>query len=184
MVLFINSCVRENSRTLKLAKSLIEKNKFDVVEVKTYTLDFPIVDEDFITKRDSLIANGRFDDDMFKLANQFAKADIIIIAAPIYDLSFPASLKQYIEQINVRGVTFAYTETGRMYSLCKCKKMYYISTTGGPHFTSEYGYGYIKALANQFYGVNDVELIYASGLDIYGANVDEILIETKKKYDI
>ena len=41
---------------------------------------------------------------MFDLAKQFAEADEVIIAAPFWDLSFPAALKQYFEQINVLGI--------------------------------------------------------------------------------
>ena len=34
---------------------------------------------------------------MFDLAGQFAGADTIVIAAPFWDLSFPAALKQYMQ---------------------------------------------------------------------------------------
>jgi len=38
---------------------------------------------------DALIAAGSFDDPMFALARQFAAADEVVIAAPLWDLSFP-----------------------------------------------------------------------------------------------
>ena len=41
----------------------------------------------------------------------------------------------------------------------------------------EYGFGYIKTLAENFYGVEDVELIKAVGLDIYEADASAIINE-------
>ena len=59
--------------------------------------------------RTKMLADGAFQDPLFGLARQFAAADRIVIAAPYWDLSFPAALKQYVEQINVLGITFIYT---------------------------------------------------------------------------
>ena len=95
--------------------------------------------------------------------------------APYYDLSFPAMLKQYFEQINVLGLTFTYSESGVPTGLCKAKSLYYVTTAGGPIISDDYGFGYVKALANTFYGIEDVKQIKAEGLDIVGADVEAIL---------
>ena len=86
-------------------------------------------------------------------------------------------LKQYIEHINVLGITFEYTPEGIPKGLCKAKKLYYVMTAGGTFVPEEYGFGYIKALAQSFYGIKEVELIKAVGLDIVGADVDAIMNE-------
>ena len=123
-------------------------------------------------ERDSLIYAGQFDDPFLKLARQFADAEEILIAAPFWDLSFPASLKQYIELINVVGVTFVYTEEGIPKGLCKAKKLTFVTTAGGDFFPEEFGYGYIKSMAQNFYGINDVELVKVTGLDIIGNDAE------------
>ena len=41
----------------------------------------------------------------------------------------------------------------------------------------EYGFGYVKALAQNFYGIPNVKLIKAVGLDIEGADVEKIMAE-------
>ena len=97
MILYINACVRTGSRTRRLAEAYLAKENEQITEVKLEEIDFPSVDEAFLKKRDSLIAEGSFDDPLFNLARQFAEADSIVIAAPYWDLSFPASLKQYFE---------------------------------------------------------------------------------------
>ncbi len=175
MVLFINACVRENSRTRQLAEALLSGIKDDVCEIKVADIVFPVANEAFLKKRDDLIAKACWDDPLFDLARQFASAESIIIAAPYWDLSFPACLKQYFEQINVLGITFEYSAEGLPVPKCNADKLYYVTTAGGAFVPEEFGFGYVKALAQGFYGINDVRLIMASGLDIDGADAGEIL---------
>ena len=182
MILYINACVREESRTKRLADKLLSTLENDIVEeVVLSEISFPVVDEAFLNRRDQLIAEGTFDDPLFDLARQFASADTIVIAAPHWDLSFPAALKQYFEQINVIGITFCYTEDGIPVGMCKAGKLYYVTTAGGVFIPEEFGFGYVKALAERFYGIKEVELIKAVGLDIVGADVEGILREAEQK---
>ena len=181
MILYVNACVRKDSRTKRLADRLLEKLNDTVEEVKLSEISFPTVDQDFLVHRDELIASGDFDDPLFALARQFAAADVIVVAAPYYDLSFPASLKQYLEQVNVVGVTFRYSDAGIPVPLCKAKKLYYITTAGGNYVPDEFGFGYVKALAEGYYGIKDVELIKTVGLDIIGADVKGIIKEAEER---
>ena len=177
MLLYINACVRAQSRTKRLADRLIEKLGGGAERLDLASLSFPVADEAFLERRDRLIAAGAFDDPLFDLARQFATADRIVIAAPYWDLSFPAALKQYVEQINVLGITFAYTPEGVPKGLCRAKKLYYVMTAGGTFVPEEYGFGYVRTLARSFYGIEDVELIQAVGLDLVGADPEGILRE-------
>ena len=175
MVLFVNPCVRGDSRTKRLADCLLSKIGRPVTELRLEEQRFPPVDEDFLRERDRMIAEGTLEAPVFEMARQFALADEIVIAAPYWDLSFPAVLKQYLEQINVVGVTFRYTPEGIPEGLCRAKKLYYVMTAGGLYCPEEYGYGYVKALAQSFYGIPETELIRAVGLDLDGADAEEIL---------
>ena len=195
MILFVNACVRKESRTKILADRLLAKLKEDtesnpendikntaenvIEELRLEEMSFPAADEAFLQKRDALLAAGKFEDPLFAPARQFASADTIVIAAPYWDLSFPAALKQYIEQVNVVGITFEYTPEGFPRGLCRAKKLYYVMTAGGTYVPEEFGYGYVKALAQNFYGIQDVELIKAVGLDIIGADVNKIIGEAE-----
>ena len=180
MVLFLNCCVRKDSRTKKLADAVLDKMTGEIEEIKVFEIDYPVVNEEFLRKRDSLIANAKWDDPIFYLARQFSKADSIVIAAPYWDLSFPAALKQYFEQINVLGITFEYSAEGTPIPLCAAKELIYITTAGGAFVPEEYGFGYVKALAQGFYGIKNVRQIKAIGLDIYGADADQIIEDTLK----
>ena len=179
MIIFVNACVRKQSRTLILAKRLLETLHEEVKEVQLEKVDFPVVNEEFIELRDRLEKAGKYDDPMFSLGRDFANADTIVIAAPYYDLSFPAMLKQYFEQINVLGLTFTYSKSGTPQGLCKAKNLYYVTTAGGFILSEEFGFGYVKALATNFYGIKNIHQIKAEGLDIIGADVEAILNEAK-----
>ncbi len=175
MILFVNACVRKQSRTLLLARKLLNTLDGEIKEVQLEKTEFPVVDEEFIDRREALKNAGKYDDPMFSLGRDFADAELIVIAAPYYDLSFPAMLKQYFEQINVLGLTFTYSETGIPKGLCKAKKLYYVTTAGGHILSDDFGFGYVKALADAFYGIEETYQIKAEGLDMIGADVGKIL---------
>jgi len=181
MILYINACVRKESRTQRLADFLLSKLDEPYTEVRLANINFPVTDEAYLTKRDQLILSEAYSDPMFSLANQFAAADRIVIAAPYWDLSFPASLKQYFEHINALGVTFTYTPEGIPKGLCRAKDLYFVTTAGGNYVPEEYGFGYVKALAQSYYGIQNVELVQAVGLDLDGADPEQILKECMEK---
>ena len=174
-VLFINACVRTESRTRRLAEQLLKRIGQPFEEVRLEEVAFPVVNEGFLEKRDRLIGEHNFNHPIFAHARRFSEAETIVIAAPYWDLSFPAALKQYFEQINVVGISFRYTEKGMPIGLCVAKKLIYITTAGGSYVPEDFGFGYVKALAQNFYGIPDVRLISAAGLDLYGADVEAVL---------
>ena len=174
-ILFVNACIRKNSRTRFLAEQVIRQLNGTVVEVNPVTVTEPITSEEFIISRADATGKMDFADPAYAPARQFAEADIIVVAAPYWDLSFPAILKAYFEQVNVLGLTFEYTEEGFPRGLCKARKLIYVTTAGGPIISDEYGYGYVKSLAQGFYGIADVCQVKAERLDVIGADVEGIL---------
>ncbi|MBO5617822.1 MAG: NAD(P)H-dependent oxidoreductase [Pseudobutyrivibrio sp.] len=183
-VLFVNACVRKESRTKALAEKLLNKLGESYQEVVLKDINFPVVNEEFLNQRERLVSEGDFDNPIFVYARQFAAANTIVIAAPYWDLSFPAMLKQYLEQVSVVGVTFKYSEEGAPISLCNAKRLFYVTTAGGDFTPEDYGFGYVKALANGYFGIPEVIQIKADGLDIYGADVYSIINEAYNKIDL
>ena len=179
-VLFINACVRPGSRTLDLAETLLQKIKGDVQEVRLYETSLHAVGLEGLERRHLADKKKDFSDPAFKAAKQFAAADVIVIAAPCWDLMFPAVLKTYIENITVSGITFFYSEKGQPQSLCKAKALYYVTTSGGYVGQNDFGYTYIQALAQNFFEIPEVKRYSAEGLDIFGADTDAIMEAAKK----
>lgn len=180
-ILFINACLRKDSRTKELADVVLSKLQGTITEVNLAKENIQPLNIESLEYRFDLIAKRNFNDPIFDKAKQFAAADTIVIAAPFYDYSFPAMLKNYIENINVSGIVFRYTESGKVEGLCKAKKVIYITTAGGPILNSDFGYGYIKYLCNNFYGIKDTTLIKAEGLDIWGADIAAIMQRAKQE---
>ena len=174
MTLYINCCVREESRTERLAQAVLQKLGGDFTELNLYNENLKPLDRETLNKRTALIEQGDYSDPMFDYAKQFASADTIVIAAPYWDLSFPASLKTYIENIYVTGIVSAYNESGLPVGLCKATELYYVTTAGGP-YDPTYSYGYIESLAKNFFGIPETHLVKAEMLDIIGNNAEEIL---------
>ena len=172
-ILFINACVRENSRTLVLAKNILSEMSGAVIEVNLNQENIVPLNRELLEKRERLLNDENKNDPMFYYARQFAEADQIVIAAPFWDLSFPAILKAYMEQITVSGITFEYIN-GRPCGLCKAKSLTYVTTSGGPIF-ADFGYEYIKALAKNFYGISETKAYRAMNLDVNMIAAEDVL---------
>ena len=181
-ILYVNSTVREESRTDELARHLLKQMNGKITEIKLENEQIEPLNGSSLAERDELLRNGDYTNEKLRYAIQFANADSIVISAPFWDLSFPAKLKAYIENISVTGVTFRYSEDGRPIGLCKANDMYFISTAGGK-FIPNFGYDYIKLLSNQLFGIKKTELIYAEGLDIIGNDIQEIIKKAKEDID-
>ena len=172
-ILLINACVREHSRTLVLARKILSEMSDEVMEVDLNRETIPSLNRELLEKREELIACGDKNDPMLRYARQFAEADEIVVAAPFWDLSFPAILKTYLEQITVPGITFEYVG-GRPVGLCKAKRLTYVTTSGGPIFV-DFGYEYIKALAKNFYGIGETRAYRAMNLDVEQITAEDVL---------
>ena len=172
-ILFVNACVRENSRTLVLAKNIMKDMRGEITEIRLYSENIAPLDRESLERRECLTRMGKFDDPMFGYARQFAEADEVVIAAPFWDLSFPSLLKNYIEQVSVSGITFKYSE-GKPLGLCKAKRLTYVTTSGGPIF-EDFGYTYIKAVARGFYGIENTKAYRAMNLDVDMITAEELL---------
>ena len=181
-VLFINACVRTESRTQSLADHVLSLLPGRVESVNLNTEHIPVLDGTELERRNAHLARGEYDAPMLRYARQFALADTIVIAAPYWDLMFPALLKIYLEAITVSGITFKYNE-GRPYSLCRAKRLIYVTTAGGPIGDYDFGFQYVSTMAHGFFGIHDVQCIRAEGLDIIGADVENILAHARKQAD-
>ena len=174
-LLFVNACVRgEKSRTLKLARRFLARYQAvhpdtEVAEVDVCARRLDPQYPEVLAQRDALWSAGRLDHPMFAPAHQFAGAGKLVIAAPFWDLSFPAILKIYLERISVTDITFGYDDLGRSVGKCRADKLLFITTRGG-NFSSpetawmEMGARQLEALC-AMYGIPSFQCLAAQGLD-------------------
>ena len=118
-LLLVDACPRgrDRSRTRALADVFVRTFCDTHEDVRLSVVDLPAlrllpVDGAYEAARDRLIDDGALENPIFDRARAFAAADLIVVAAPYWDLSFPAMLKVYIEHIFARKITFFFDETG------------------------------------------------------------------------
>lgn len=169
-LLFVDCCVRrEQSRTRKVAQAFLEA--LDPARFRVTTVDperegmQPLLGA-YFAAREELLARGALDHPRFRFAHQFAAADAVVIAAPFWDLSFPAILKIYFENISVDGITFA-AEDGKLRGLCRGSHLIFLTTRGGYFHGSplEQGSRYLEALKD-FFGFGAYACVAGDGMDM------------------
>lgn len=177
MTLYINACVREESRTATIAKALLDRLGGSYTEVNLSQHPFTPLTRAGLERRNDLLRREDYQAPDFEAARQFASAEVIVIAAPFWDLSFPASLKTYLENIYVTGIVSRYGPDGRPVGLCSARKLYYVTTAGGPYVPT-YSYGYLRDMALNYFGIGDTALIFAEMLDVEGFDAQAIVEKT------
>lgn len=170
-VLFVDCCIRgEASRTKMLADAFLSALPADcrVTRLDLMAEELSYFKDGYFAQREQLLAAGERDHPRFRYAHQFAQADRIVIAAPFWDLSFPALLKVYIEQVSVDGITFGSTESG-LQGLCRALQLVFLTTRGGFYTgdAMEMGSRYLDAL-HTFFGIGAYTCIAADGMDVAG----------------
>lgn len=182
-ILFVNACVRPESRTYDLARHVLTKLDGQAEELRLYDENIPPLDAESMQTRDAAVRAGDLSAPILRYAKQFAEADTVVVAAPYWDLLFPAVVRAYFEAVTVTGVTFKYSPEGFPIGLCKAKKLIYVTTAGGPIMSYNFGFDYVKALAQLYYGISDVTCFTAENLDIIGADAADIMAAAKKTVD-
>jgi len=175
MLLFINVAFREGSRTLKLANAYLEKKNCEYETVDLGNMDVRALNTERLKIYNESVANRKYTDSMFDIPKQFCEADEIVIAAPFWNYSIPAVLHDYLELVCSQGVSFDISEDGTYFSLCKAKKITYITTAGGSIPEEDHAFGYIKSLAEVFWRIPCIQYFKAEGMDIIGADVEQKL---------
>ena len=177
-VLFVDCCIRrEASNTKKLAEAFLAALPSDcaVTRLDLMAEDISYFKDSYFDQREALLEENRRDHPRFRYAHQFAQADLIVIAAPFWDLSFPALLKVYIEQVSVDGITFGSTEEG-LKGLCRASHMIFLTTRGGFYTgdAMEMGSRYLDAL-HMFFGIGKYTCIAADGMNVAGFDAEASL---------
>lgn len=170
-LLYIDACIRdEASRTKRIATPIVEalKEKYEVETFNLNELNLSIVQKELLTKR----MNGDIDKEVMAWAESVRDADRIVIAAPFWDMSIPAALKNFFELCSIFDVTFKSNDK-TCYGNCKAEKMLYITTRGMDIDTGDVldqGTSYLKALS-WLWGIGPLQVVSAQNMDYVSEEV-------------
>jgi len=170
-ILMVSSSARQQDSVTRrfaneLLNSLQKQNNKSNIQERDVSVGIPYLDEQWVNANFTASEQRSHDDKdalaySDNLVDELQAADSIIIAAPIYNFSVPASLKAWIDQILRVGLTFNYSSEGPV-GLLENKKAYIIIASGGTEIGSDIDFasGYLRHVMN-FIGINDISIISA-----------------------
>lgn len=180
-LLLIDACVSQRgpaSRTRALMEAFLESFRAARPEAEIETavlerLDIAPFTPEALDRRDALARAGEFSAPVFGLARQFQRADRIAVAAPFWDLSFPAVLRVYIEHVSACGLCYHYEADG-CHGDCRASRLAYLTTGGDLERPESLGVLYWRQLAAMF-GIPRFDYVFAGGLDLAPAQAPSIM---------
>jgi FMN-dependent NADH-azoreductase len=103
-----------------------------------------------------------------QLTDELLAADVLVMAAPMYNFAIPSTLKAWLDHVLRAGVTFKYTETGPQ-GLLSGKRAYVLTARGGIYAgsTADHQEPYLRQVMG-FIGIHDVTFIHAEGMNLGG----------------
>lgn len=142
----VNSKPEELSASKTVGRAFVNRflekyDEFQVEELDLYKCHIPRLEYQYFERRNAMIKKedinklSKNEQDeahkIVKLTDQFKEADMYVIAAPMWSLSFPAPLKEYIDCIVMDGKTISISND-KLEGLLKDKQrgMVYIQSSG------------------------------------------------------
>lgn len=176
-----SSILGSESKSIKLGRAVVEKiiEKYPgstVEEVDLVALEVPHLTP--ATLRTFFVPGDQLTDDDRQSIHysdgavaQLMAADVLVVGAPLYNLTIHTALKSWIDHITRAGVTFKYGEQGPI-GLVAGKKVYVAMSSGGVY---SHGPGqakdFVSPLLSSIFGLlgmTDVSVFRAEGLKIPG----------------
>ena len=117
------------------------------------------------------------------LIAEIKRADIVVIGLPMYNFGVPSTLKAHFDHIARAGVTFRYTPTGPE-GLLSEKEAYIFATRGGLYEGTplDTQTSYVRDFL-RFLGIEQVNFVYAEGLNMDVVRKDAALAEAHRSID-
>ncbi|BCD96416.1 FMN-dependent NADH-azoreductase [Marinagarivorans cellulosilyticus] len=114
--------------------------------------------------------------------DELKAADVLVLAAPMYNFNVPSTVKAWMDYVARAGVTFQYTADGPQ-GLLSGKTAYITATRGGIHRgkPSDTQTDFVTTFLN-FIGITDIHWVYAEGINM-GDHKETALASAKATID-
>ena len=115
------------------------------------------------------------------LTEELLAADVLVLAAPMYNFAIPSTLKAWLDHVLRAGKTFKYSETGPQ-GLLTGKCAYVLTARGGIYAggTLDHQEPYLRQ-ALGFIGIHQVEFVHAEGLNLGEESMAKGLNKAREK---
>jgi FMN-dependent NADH-azoreductase len=154
--------IRQHTQGVVVTRRDLDAAPLDHLDSRMLAAMAPGSESDVETRRK--VADG------FAALEEFLRADVVVIGAPMYNFAISSHLKAWIDRIVIVGKTFRYTEKGPE-GLSGGKKVIIASSRGGryvpgtPHAAFDFQETYLRAVF-QFLGIDDIHFVRAEGIAI------------------
>lgn len=197
----VNSKPEELSASKTVGRTFVNKflenhKDFILEELDLYQCHIPRLEYEYFEKRNCMIKEEDFSKlnekqqeevhKIVKLVDQFKEADLYVIAAPMWSLSFPAPLKEYIDCIVMDGKTITISEN-KMEGLLndKPRAMIYVQSSGAPipwmlRSIFNKGLDYVRDIMN-YIGIKKFEELLVDGTGFTEEERREAIEEANKE---
>ncbi|WP_066675148.1 FMN-dependent NADH-azoreductase [Clostridium septicum] len=199
----VNSKPEEISVSRTVGREFVNKflekySDFKLEELNLYESHIPRLEYEYFEKRNCMIKKEDFNKlnkeqqeevhKIVKLTDQFKEADMYVIAAPMWSLSFPAPLKEYIDCIVMDGKTISIKEN-KIEGLLndKPRGMVYIQSSGAHipwmlRIVMNKGLNYIEDIAKAM-GIKRFEELLVDGTGFTEEEKLQAIERAKEKID-
>ena len=96
-----------------------------------------------------------------------------MVAAPFWDLSYPAALRTYVEYISANGLTYHYDASG-CHGDCAADSLVYLTTGGDVEREESVGVVHWRQLTAMF-GIGRFDYVFGGGLDLDPGKAPELV---------
>lgn len=181
-----------------IGRFVAENPDYMVEELDLASVCLPEPSYKYLEGRIELVSGPEYDalseqdkaavDRINELCTQFEQADAYVIASPMWSLSFPSRVKQYLDCILLNNRLFRLTDTSITGLLGdKPRKMVYIQSSGGIYpkiFYGQLNYGvrYFHDLF-KFLGVKEFYKILIQGTDMQNVGKSAALAEASEDFE-
>lgn len=199
----VNSKPEEISSSKTVGRAFVNRflalhSDFEVEELNLYETHLPRLEYEYFERRNAMVREEDFGKlrpkqqvdvhRIIKLTDQFKSADMYVIAAPMWSLSFPAPLKEYLDCIVIDGKTVSINED-RIEGLLsdKPRGLVYIQSSGGRvplllRKVMNRGLNYVLDMM-ELMGIKNIEELLVDGTGFTEEEKSKAIDKAKTKID-
>lgn len=166
VLLVSGSAQGRDASSYKLAQQVVEKFEVSELKIRDLSTGLASINHDWVSANlaDQTERSEAQNDTLRQsdeLIAELTWADIVVIAAPIYNFGVPSALKAWVDYVCRAGLTFNYTETGPV-GLLSGKRAILAITSGGVPVDSpvDFATPHLRQVLN-FIGISEIQTVRA-----------------------
>lgn len=182
-----------SSKMYETFVSNLDTTKLNVTEYDVFAENLPYFGQDLFNAFGKLQSGAELTEvEARSLAGQtkardlVTKADVIVIAFPLWNQTIPAALQSFIDYIYGAGFTFKYSPEGQLIALMPEKQVILLNARGGDYSIPqmaplEMAVNYLRNIFGGVFGMNIIDEVIIEGHNATPDKAQEIIAAGMEK---